>query len=623
MLPPPPSESAFGEFELGTVTYDEKPVCMFGMRERELLRHIGIFGITGTGKSNVVFKLIDELLRHKRNVFVFDWKKQYRDYLSIRPEADVLIFGVGNPNIPCFQFNPLIPPPGLDPSQYLEHVCQIVASAYYCGEGVISLLRKAISLLYHDYGVFEGKAEKYPTFRDVLEIVQNTEKSGGRSKDWQESTIRSLEAICHGGIDKIVNVQQPTLQLSELLKHNVILELGDLGQSQKKFIIQSLLFYIYYYTMNRGVRERFLNAIIIEEAHHILQEHSKTSAEPITDIILKEIREFSTGVVIVDQNPSLISVPALANNYLTIGMYTKHGSDIAALSRAMFLDEDQKQCLGKLDTGYGIVKLAGRIFSPFLVRFPLMKIKKGSVSDAQIAEHMAKRSYYSNPEAIRSYSGETEVIPVIPKTGKEDDCKINIVGELLKDMEKHPFNGIASRTKRLGISPRKSEEIINNLTNEGIIRKVDIKERHGRRCLLEFEKGIRDELIKRGAKLNHIDEVKDGGLVHRFWNHKIAEINEAEGYKVELEHKVAGDGFVDQVVRIANDIVAVEIETGHSAPIETIRRDLSLGFDRVVCIATTDDAWESIRNKLLETGLIKNDRVFLVCANMYMPDMLL
>lgn len=153
LLPPPLPEKALGEYDLGTIVYDDKTVCQFGLREKEFLRHIGIFGITGTGKSNVIFKLIDELISKGKKLFIFDWKKQYRDYLSIRPDADVLIFGVGNKNIPCFQFNPLIPPPGIESYQYLEFVCQIVASSYYYGEGVISLLRKAISTLYEKFGV--------------------------------------------------------------------------------------------------------------------------------------------------------------------------------------------------------------------------------------------------------------------------------------------------------------------------------------------------------------------------------------------------------------------------------------------------------------------------------------
>jgi hypothetical protein len=251
LLPPPDPGKAYGEYELGTVMYDDRQVCKFGLREKEFLRHLGLFGITGTGKSNVVFKIIDELMQKGKKVFIFDWKKQYRDYLSFRQDADILIFGVGNKEIPCFQFNPLIPPAGIEPYQYLEHVCQIVANSYYCGEGVISLLRKGINQLYEEFGVYSGNAVEYPTFKDVLEWLNNTEKKG-RAKEWQDSAIRSLEAICHGGIGQIVNVQNPTMKLSELLNRNVILELGDLGQSQKSFIIQSLLTYLYYFAMNRG-----------------------------------------------------------------------------------------------------------------------------------------------------------------------------------------------------------------------------------------------------------------------------------------------------------------------------------------------------------------------------------
>ena len=96
LLPPPDPKLAAGEYELGTIIYDDKEACKFGLREKEFLRHIGLFGITGTGKSNAFFEIIDELMKKGKCVFVFDWKRQYRDYLTYKPDADVLIFGVGN-----------------------------------------------------------------------------------------------------------------------------------------------------------------------------------------------------------------------------------------------------------------------------------------------------------------------------------------------------------------------------------------------------------------------------------------------------------------------------------------------------------------------------------------------
>ena len=617
---------------------------MFGLREKEFLRHIGIFGITGSGKSNAVFKIIDELVKKGKHIFVLDWKAQYRHYLSHRPDKDILIFGIGNKNIPSFQFNPLIPPPGIDPAQYLEHICQIVANSYYCGEGVISLLRKSISSLYDKFKVYTGSATKFPTFQDILDMTKEQERKG-RSRDWQESTIRSLEAICSGGLSRIVNVQSPTMQLSELLNRHVILELGDLSESQKKFVIQSLLTYLYYYSMKREIREELKNVIIIEEAHHILRDHSKSTVkEPISDVILKEIREFGTGIIIVDQNPSLISVPALANNYTTIGMYTKHGSDISALSKAMFLSQDEKEYLGRLECGYGIVKLAGRVFDPFLVKFPLMPIKKGSITDSFVEKHMELQGYsrYSALESsqttgsgeILTYSGsdkkeESAEKSDIPACAGDDTVDSpaseqmrDIMTRMVKDIDDYPFDGIASRNKRLNISSRKGHEAIERLMHAGLISKQEIREPSGRRILLEIIPEVRIALIEQGANLKLVDPKKDGGIVHRYWNHTIAQMNRRRGFQVELEKHIDGNGFIDQVVKAGNKQIAIEIETGKSSPIETIEHNLSLGFDLVVCIATDDIVLGNIENKL-KAEKKSDSRIRLLTVLTYKPEMLL
>jgi len=579
------------------------------------------------------------------------------------------------------QFNPLIPPPGIEPFQYLEHVCQIVASSYYCGEGVISLLRQAISALYKEFGVYDGMVEKYPTFNDVLEYIQNIEKRG-RSRDWHDSTIRALQAICHGGLSQIVNVQAPTLKMSELLNRNVFLELGDLGESQKKFIIQSLLTYIYYYSMNRGVKEKFLNAIIIEEAHHILRDTGRTVKEPISDIILKEVREFGVGVIIIDQNPSLISVPALANNFCTIGMYTKHGSDIAALSKAMFLNEEQKEYLGKLDCGYGMVKLAGRVFEVFLVKFPDMK-RKGffipfetvgikiesrkqqleriekelssipydkNSDPIQVLSDWCKRNkkktkIENKPSCFRGDSGEissgltdsggissnrTDSESGIKKEGWnggisklsfEEEKQRQLRTSLVLDIERYPFDGIASRNKRLKISARKGKNAVEELIEANIVNKIEIAENNGKRVLLEIDRDARKLIIEKSAK--HIKPLPErlGGIEHRYWNNRIAEINRKPGYKVVMENKYNDNGYIDQVVYI-NDTakIAIEIETGKSSPLETLQKNISLGFNKIICVATNNDAYNSIRQKLIADNLLSNDKIILIMACKYNSD---
>ena len=130
------------------------------------------------------------------------------------------------------------------------------------------------------------------------------------------------------------------------------------------------------------------------------------------------------------------------------------------------------------------------------------------------------------------------------------------------------------------------------------MNKVEIKENDGRKYLLELDNQTRQKLIKKGANIKPIDEMMHGGIEHRYWNHKIAEINKSNGYNVELEKKVDGNGFVDQVVSLPDKSIAIEIETGKSQPVETIKRDLKHGFDKVVCVATNEKAYNKIKDKM-------------------------
>lgn len=67
-------------------------------------------------------------------------------------------------------------------------------------------------------------------------------------------------------------------------------------------------------------------------------------------------------------------------------MNLKHRNDLNIIDDALLLDD--KKTLGSLPTGYGIVKLQGRYFEPFLVKFPWFNVKKGVIKDCQIKSKM-------------------------------------------------------------------------------------------------------------------------------------------------------------------------------------------------------------------------------------------
>ena len=65
LLPPPDRESLEGDYPIGEVIYPEKPFAMFGVREKEWIKHCGIFGKTGSGKTTLTVRILRELCQTK------------------------------------------------------------------------------------------------------------------------------------------------------------------------------------------------------------------------------------------------------------------------------------------------------------------------------------------------------------------------------------------------------------------------------------------------------------------------------------------------------------------------------------------------------------------------------
>ena len=78
LLPPPSPEATAGEFFLGTVFYGTKPLHPLYLRRENFIKHLGIFSITGGGKTNVAQILLLGLLEKGVPFLVVDWKRSYR-----------------------------------------------------------------------------------------------------------------------------------------------------------------------------------------------------------------------------------------------------------------------------------------------------------------------------------------------------------------------------------------------------------------------------------------------------------------------------------------------------------------------------------------------------------------
>ena len=239
LLPPPDKSCLAGDYPVGEALYANKTLGRFGVREAEWIRHCGIFGKTGSGKTTLATSILREILRRQKPFLIFDYKRNYRDILN-HPDfqnQDILVFTVGRQQTP-FYFNPKQGPPGVEEHVWTKHLSQIIEKVYLLGPGAND--------------VFMENADE-ATFKEMQERVLKQRKRA-RELLWWASVKRTLNAINYPGLGEMVNHPNP-YPIEELLTKKVILELDGLSGSDQAFVIGSLLLWIYHYRMRQPERE--------------------------------------------------------------------------------------------------------------------------------------------------------------------------------------------------------------------------------------------------------------------------------------------------------------------------------------------------------------------------------
>ena len=372
-LPPPSRQETRGQYHLGNVIYPNKVYSEIGLTEQDLLRHVFIAGMTGSGKTNLVLQLLTQLAEHKIPFLVFDWKQNYRKLKQVPVLKNLRVIRLGEEGSD-FAFNPLIPPPGIHPRHWMTMLIDVIKHAYFIGHGVEYFLRKGIDQLYEQFGVYRG-SKRYPTFIE-LEKVLVKEYVKGREMLWMSSAKRAIASLTFKGIlREVLNVQE-NRNLDKLLEENVIIEMDNLATLEKTFMAESLILWLYHFKKSQGKSNKLNHVTVLEEAHHVLSARKERAEgeETVIETTLRMIREFGEGVIVIDQEPSKLSQSVIANTSTKICFNLGGGNDIAVMSRSMNLKSDEERYIDKLRIGEAIVKCKYRFNEPVLLRVPLVEL---------------------------------------------------------------------------------------------------------------------------------------------------------------------------------------------------------------------------------------------------------
>ncbi len=334
LLPPPEAKQLKGSYKIGDVLYPDKPIGSFGINEKEWLRHCGIFGKTGSGKTTLTIKILKEICCHKKPFLIFDYKRNYRDLLGHPDFKDenILIFTVGRNDVAPFYFNPKQAPRGIEEYVWIKQLMQLIEKVYFLGFGANDIFMENANV---------------ETFKEMQDKILSQKKKA-RELLWWASAKRTLNSINYPGLSEMVNCQKGH-SIPDLLNKRVVLELDGLSGSDQAFVIGSLLLWIYHYRMRQTQREKLKHFIIIEEAHHLFLKAK--AEEDIADVIMREIRELGEAIIIIDQHPSKLSISALGNLSTKFVLSLSLNQDIMALYNSMLLKEDQRRYLSMLTIG--------------------------------------------------------------------------------------------------------------------------------------------------------------------------------------------------------------------------------------------------------------------------------
>ena len=385
LLPPPTEQQAKGQFPLGTVHYQDTALFPLYLTKENFIKQIGIYSITGGGKTNVGQVLLLNLLKKHIPFMVIDWKRSYREMLTLEPKeiSHVQVYTVGRKTGSEFNWNPLRPPPGVHPQTWIAVVAEALEKSHLSGPGVADIFTDLFDNEFEKQGFYTNQGEKYPNFFDAREELLRT-KFKGRRMLWQDSCLRILRTFIFGPAAGAFNARHP-IKIEELLKKPVIIELDqELPKPLRVFFSDIILRWIHLYRLSQGETDRLRHVLLLEEVHNLFPKNRiEQQATNSLENVFREIRGFGQGLISITQHPSLLPIYILGNCNTQIYLGLQHQDDIDTARKALFLEYDDMAFLNKLDVGEGIVKIKGRI-EPCHVKFPLVPVKKGTVTDEMI-----------------------------------------------------------------------------------------------------------------------------------------------------------------------------------------------------------------------------------------------
>ena len=341
---------------------------------KSLTQHVFVTGSTGCGKSETIYKLINETKQVGTKFLVIEPAKgEYKNVFG-----DVNVFGTNPLIMPLLRINPFCFPTGVHVLEHIDRLTEIFNVCWPMYSAMPAVLKKAMLDAYESCGwdlrlsvnrLSQGE-NVYPSFLDLFlsleKVITESAYSEEVKSNYSGALLTRVESLTNGLNGEIFSVNE--LSNMVLFDENCIIDLSRVGSQETKSLIMGILIMRlseYRMTGANTPNSALKHLTVLEEAHNILkrvsteqsQEGSNMvgkSVEMITNAIA-EMRTYGEGFVIVDQSPTSVDKAAIKNTNTKIVMRLPDEDDRKVSGKAAGMNDKQIDEIAKLPTGVAVV----------------------------------------------------------------------------------------------------------------------------------------------------------------------------------------------------------------------------------------------------------------------------
>jgi hypothetical protein len=347
---------------------------------------MAVFGMTGEGKSRFIFSLIKEFYQKDVKFLIVDPKGEYiypiqsfcNDFIYIKPGSETFPWGINIFQVPLdHQGDELI-----SQDDHIQFIISLLENIFGESDTPSPQMRRLIQL-----ATIQTIKEKgdFQTFLKWLNKPVSLGLKGAYLESTSAGAVNRVSKLLYGNIGRCFSVSSTTIDISELLQKNVILDLSAFEAmedlSGRHMLLEIIFQYLFYFI--RKFRPPFKeeklpqNVFVLDEINKLIPTQNTRYSSP-KSIIARgpwTLRSYDVSMIFVGTDP-IIDLPMLTNAGILTMFFSKFDpykvANLLGVSQAEYLQlksllkakNDERRCMISVNKNIMVLKTDDFEFVP-------------------------------------------------------------------------------------------------------------------------------------------------------------------------------------------------------------------------------------------------------------------